>query len=213
VPKRDASNGPGRSPGESRGVGDPQQDLWQTNASEGDGTRTRNRRIDSPVLMSFGHVSTASLLRCKSLIINGFVPFHPTIRLGGVAFTLTNIVAKLLPRHESQIGKWRPRSMGPLPIPGIAICAEVLRTGARKTWRRGGTRFRDYIQVTMVFAGDDRLVHSARTPGGTPVRSATPSGAAPRLHRPVPAIYGPSGDVKWDEADPTYALAGAKRGG
>ncbi|CAN5479803.1 hypothetical protein BH11PLA2_BH11PLA2_47750 [soil metagenome] len=29
----------------------------------------------------------------------------------------------------------------------------------------------------------------------------------------VPAIYGPSGDVTWDEADPTYSLAAAKRGG
>ena len=32
-------------------------------------------------------------------------------------------------------------------------------------------------------------------------------------HKPVPAIYGPSGDVKWDEADPTYSLEAAKRGG
>jgi uncharacterized damage-inducible protein DinB len=32
-------------------------------------------------------------------------------------------------------------------------------------------------------------------------------------HEPVPAIYGPSGDVKWDEADPTYSLDSAKRGG
>ena len=32
-------------------------------------------------------------------------------------------------------------------------------------------------------------------------------------HKPVPAIYGPSGDVKWDEADPTYSLGAAKRGG
>jgi uncharacterized damage-inducible protein DinB len=31
--------------------------------------------------------------------------------------------------------------------------------------------------------------------------------------RHVPAIYGPSGDVKWDEADPTYSLEAAKRGG
>ena len=31
-------------------------------------------------------------------------------------------------------------------------------------------------------------------------------------HEPVPAIYGPSGDVKGDEADPTYSLAAAKRG-
>jgi uncharacterized damage-inducible protein DinB len=32
-------------------------------------------------------------------------------------------------------------------------------------------------------------------------------------HEPVPAIYGPSGDVKLDEADPTYSLEAAKRGG
>jgi uncharacterized damage-inducible protein DinB len=31
-------------------------------------------------------------------------------------------------------------------------------------------------------------------------------------HEPVAAIYGPSGDAKWDEADPTYALEAAKRG-
>jgi uncharacterized damage-inducible protein DinB len=31
--------------------------------------------------------------------------------------------------------------------------------------------------------------------------------------QPVPAIYGPSGDVTWDEADPTYSLDAAKRGG
>jgi uncharacterized damage-inducible protein DinB len=28
----------------------------------------------------------------------------------------------------------------------------------------------------------------------------------------VPAIYGPSGDEKWDEADPTYSIDAAKRG-
>lgn len=28
----------------------------------------------------------------------------------------------------------------------------------------------------------------------------------------VPAIYGPSGDVKWDEADPTYSVEAADRG-
>jgi uncharacterized damage-inducible protein DinB len=32
-------------------------------------------------------------------------------------------------------------------------------------------------------------------------------------HTPVPAIYGPSGDVNWDEADPTYTPGAAKRGG
>ena len=29
----------------------------------------------------------------------------------------------------------------------------------------------------------------------------------------VPPIYGPSGDVKWDDADPTYSLEAAKRDG
>jgi uncharacterized damage-inducible protein DinB len=29
----------------------------------------------------------------------------------------------------------------------------------------------------------------------------------------VPAIYGPSGDVEWDEADPTYSPEAARRGG
>ncbi|HWE40460.1 MAG TPA: DinB family protein [Isosphaeraceae bacterium] len=31
--------------------------------------------------------------------------------------------------------------------------------------------------------------------------------------RHVPAIYGPSGDVTWDEADPTYSVEAADRGG
>ena len=31
--------------------------------------------------------------------------------------------------------------------------------------------------------------------------------------RRVPAIYGPSGDVTWDDADPTNSLEAAKRGG
>src|SRR4051812_38709322 len=29
----------------------------------------------------------------------------------------------------------------------------------------------------------------------------------------VPAIYGPSGDVTWDDSDPTYSVEAAKRGG
>jgi uncharacterized damage-inducible protein DinB len=31
-------------------------------------------------------------------------------------------------------------------------------------------------------------------------------------HAPIPAIYGPSGDMTWDEADPTYSLEAAQRG-
>lgn len=30
-------------------------------------------------------------------------------------------------------------------------------------------------------------------------------------HEPVPAIYGPSADVTWNEADPTYSVAAARR--
>jgi uncharacterized damage-inducible protein DinB len=32
-------------------------------------------------------------------------------------------------------------------------------------------------------------------------------------HEPVPTIYGPSGDVTWSEADPTYSMDAARRGG
>jgi uncharacterized damage-inducible protein DinB len=32
-------------------------------------------------------------------------------------------------------------------------------------------------------------------------------------HEPVPAIYRPSGDVTWNEADPTYSTDSARRGG
>jgi hypothetical protein len=32
-------------------------------------------------------------------------------------------------------------------------------------------------------------------------------------HEPVLAIDGPSGDLTWDAADPTYSLEAAKRGG
>ena len=32
-------------------------------------------------------------------------------------------------------------------------------------------------------------------------------------HEPVPAIYGPSGDVTWDEADPTDSPEAATREG
>src|SRR4051812_46435820 len=31
-------------------------------------------------------------------------------------------------------------------------------------------------------------------------------------HEPVPPIYGPSGDVTWSEADPTYSVEAARRG-
>jgi hypothetical protein len=46
------------------------------------------------------------------------------------------------------------------------------------------------------------------------IHSSIALGATIRLAgQHVPAIYGPSGDVTWEEADPTYSLDAAKRGG
>ena len=43
--------------------------------------------------------------------------------------------------------------------------------------------------------------------------SPDPSANMATSGRHVPVIYGPSGDVKWAEADPTYSVEAAKRGG
>jgi hypothetical protein len=54
------------------------------------------------------------------------------------------------------------------------------------------------------------------------VRTMTMLGANGSGHDPfwiypsrgaVPTIYGPSGDMTWNEADPTYSLEAAKRAG
>ena len=61
----------------------------------------------------------------------------------------------------------------------------------------------------------DLLLHDGVTPEDGAHNHPTPVQSWLRLagHDPVPAIYGPSGDMKWDEADPTYSVEAAKRGG
>ena len=56
-------------------------------------------------------------------------------------------------------------------------------------------------------------VSLATTPSDLPRTAQVQTGLRLAGHEPVPAIYGPSGDVKWDEADPTYSLEAARRGG
>jgi hypothetical protein len=57
------------------------------------------------------------------------------------------------------------------------------------------------------FFAQRRVLHTChhRTQVQTWLRLAGPE--------PVPAIYGPSGNVKCDEADPTYSVEAARRGG
>ena len=65
------------------------------------------------------------------------------------------------------------------------------------------------------------LVASARSGGNAEILAGRAAAALPGNTRQtwlrlagqhVPAIYGPSGDVKWDEADPTYSVDAARRG-
>ena len=53
------------------------------------------------------------------------------------------------------------------------------------------------------------MLHALAPRRSAPVRTA-PAKSAPVQVGP---FYGPSGDVKWDEADPTYSVGAAKRGG
>ena len=74
-------------------------------------------------------------------------------------------------------------------------------------WWLEGRPFLDGLQRERIWVFWRRVLHTChhRTQVQTWLRLAG--------HEPVPAIYGPSGDVKWDEADPTYSLEAAKRGG
>ena len=73
-------------------------------------------------------------------------------------------------------------------------------------WWLGSRPFFGRLQRERIWVFWRRVLHTChhRTQVQTWLRLAG--------HEPVPAIYGPSGDVKWDEADPTYTLE-AKRGG
>ena len=103
---------------------------------------------------------------------------------------------------------------------------EARRAGVHRQVRLAGE-----ATAAAVGAGHRRLVAGAAGPSSAACSGSgsgcsgggccTPATTGPRCrpwlrlagHEPVPAIYGPSGDVKWDEADPTYSLEAAKRGG
>ena len=74
-------------------------------------------------------------------------------------------------------------------------------------WWLGSRPFFGRLQRERIWVFWRRVLHTChhRTHVQTWLRLAG--------HEPVPAIYGPSGDVKWDEADPTYSPEAAKRGG
>src|SRR5262245_40707997 len=74
-------------------------------------------------------------------------------------------------------------------------------------WRRESLPFFCGLQRERIWVFWRRVLHTChhRTQVQTWLRLAG--------HEPVPAIYGPSGDVAWDEADPTYSLEAARRGG
>ena len=64
----EGENATGRNPQILQGVAAGGDLLRLPEISEGDGTRTRNHRIDSPVAQRFCRISTASRLHCKFLI-------------------------------------------------------------------------------------------------------------------------------------------------
>jgi hypothetical protein len=69
-----------------------------------------------------------------------------------------------------------------------------------------GSTWRCSIKRQRIWTFRRRVLHSChhRTQVQTWLRLAG---------RQVPAIYGPSGDVHWDEADPAYSVEAADRGG
>ncbi|WZP00571.1 DinB family protein [Isosphaeraceae bacterium EP7] len=76
-----------------------------------------------------------------------------------------------------------------------------------RAWWLEGRRFFGGLERERIWVFWRRVLHTChhRTQVQAWLRQAG--------HEPVPAIYGPSGDVKWDDADPTYSLEAAKRGG
>jgi uncharacterized damage-inducible protein DinB len=81
-----------------------------------------------------------------------------------------------------------------------------LAAGTREWWLEGRPFFGGLVrQRAWVFWR--RVLHTChhRTQVQTWLRLAG--------HEPVPAVYGPSGDVTWSEADPTYSVEAAQRGG
>ena len=74
---------------------------------------------------------------------------------------------------------------------------------------------KDDAATTFVVAGEPALFRRFSAGADLGVLAALPPpepGLRLAGHEPVPAIYGPSGDVTWDQADPTYSMEAAKRG-
>jgi uncharacterized damage-inducible protein DinB len=78
---------------------------------------------------------------------------------------------------------------------------------ARRTtaWWLESRPFFGSLQREWIWVSWQRVLHTChhRTQVQTWLRLAG--------HEPVPAIYGPSGDVNWDKAYPTYSVEAAKR--
>lgn len=81
-----------------------------------------------------------------------------------------------------------------------------LATGSADWWLASRPFF-DGLQRQRIWIFWRRVLHTSHH------RTQVQSWLRMAGHEPVPAIYGPSGDVKWGEADPTYSLEAAKRGG
>jgi len=76
---------------------------------------------------------------------------------------------------------------------------------ATQDWWLGPMKFFGGLERERIWTFWRRVLHTAHH--RTQVQSWLRLGG---VH--VPAIYGPSGDVKWDDADPTYSVEAASRG-
>jgi uncharacterized damage-inducible protein DinB len=81
-----------------------------------------------------------------------------------------------------------------------------LATGSADWWLASRLFF-DGLQRQRIWIFWRRVLHTCHH------RTQVQSWLRLAGHEPVPPIYGPSGDVKSAEADPTYSLEAAKRGG
>ena len=108
-------------------------------------------------------------------------------------------------RSHEEAADWGEEFSG---RPAIVVClrGQKLAQGTAAWWLESRTFFGG-LRRERIWVFWRRVLHTChhRTQVQTWLRLAG--------HEPVPAIYGPSGDVKWDEADPTYSLEAAKRGG
>lgn len=74
-------------------------------------------------------------------------------------------------------------------------------------WWLEGRPFFDGLRRERIWVFWRRVLHTCHH------RTQVQSWLRMAGYEPVPAIYGPSGDVTWDSADPTDSLEAAQRGG